>query len=336
MEERSFEGVGRAVSVVGLGCWQLGGEWGEVSDAQADAVLDAACDAGITFLDTADVYGRGRSERRIARFLARRGLRDGAVRPVIATKVGRFQEPGWPWNLQAATVRRHVEASLRRLGTDVLDLVQLHCVPPERLADGSLFDVLRELRDAGRIRAFGASVETVREAELCLRDPDCASLQVIYNLLRQRPAEAFFDRARERGVAIIVRLPLASGLLAGRWHRSTTFGPADHRTYNRDGAAFHVGETFSGVPFDTGLALVDELRAIAPAGTDLAAFAQRFVIDHAAVTTVITGATRPDQVRRNAAVAALPPLSRAMHARLARWERDRVRPHVRGHGDAPR
>jgi aryl-alcohol dehydrogenase-like predicted oxidoreductase len=327
MEHRLIPATSSPVSAIGLGCWQLGAEWGRVSDEEAQRILRGALDAGITFFDTADVYGAGRSERRIGRF-----LRETGSRPFVATKLGRFPEPGWPWNFRPATIRRHVEASCARLGVEALDLVQLHCVPTEVLERGEAFETLRRLRDEGRIRAFGASVETFRQAELCLREPDCASLQVIFNLFRQEPREALFERCRRQGVALIVRLPLSSGLLSGRMTAATRFAADDHRSFNRDGAAFHVGETFTGLPLQEGLALVDELRAIAPAGVDLAAFAQRWILDHPAVTTVITGATRPAQVRTNAGVADLPPLPRALHARLAAWQRERVRPHLRGHG----
>ncbi len=327
MHTCTFPALDREVSAIGLGTWQLGAEWGAVSDQRAGDILRAAWDAGIDFFDTADVYGRGRSERRIGRF-----LRETGARPTVVTKLGRFPDPGWPHNFRSATVRRHVEASLGRLGVDVLDLVQLHCVPLAELESGRMFDALRAVRDAGLIRAWGASVESPREAELCLRQPDCASLQVIYNLFWQEPAARFFDRARAQGTALIVRLPLASGLLSGRFDRNTTFAADDHRHFNRDGAAFHVGETFSGLPFETGLELVAELRELAPAGVSLADFAQRFVLDHLAVTTVITGATRVAQVRANAAVASMPELPRALHHRLEAFARERVHPHVRGHG----
>lgn len=326
MNTRTFPASDSPVSEIGLGCWQLGAEWGAVTDEDAQRILRAAWAAGITFFDTADVYGAGRSERRVGRF-----LRETGATPFVATKLGRFPEPGWPWNFQGATIERHVDASRERLGVDTLDLVQLHCVPTDVLERGDAFAALRRLREAGKIAAWGASVETMRQADLCLRQPDCASLQVIFNLFRQEPRDRLFDRCAAQGVAVIVRLPLSSGLLGGRMTAATAFAPDDHRSFNRDGDAFHVGETFTGLPFETGLALVDELRELVPAGADLALLAQRFVLDHPAVTTVITGATKPWQVARNAAASELPPLSAALHWRLRAWERDRVRPHVRGH-----
>lgn len=327
MNARRFAATGDPVSEIGLGCWQLGAEWGEVSDTDAQEVLRAAWENGITFFDTADVYGAGRSERRVGRFLG-----ETRATPFVATKLGRYPEPGWPWNFRPTTIRRHVEASLARLGVEAIDLVQLHCVPTEVLERGEAFATLRALRDEGKLRAWGASIETPRQADLCLREADCASLQVIFNLFRQSPRDTLFERCRARGIAVIVRLPLSSGLLSGRMTHATKFADDDHRSFNRDGAAFHVGETFTGLPFETGLDLVDELRHVAPHGVDLAAFAQRWILDHDAVTTVITGATKPHQVVRNAAVSAMPPLRRALHARLAAWEREAVRPHVRGHG----
>jgi aryl-alcohol dehydrogenase-like predicted oxidoreductase len=327
MKHRTFPKLSREVSEVGLGCWQIGAEWGPVSDETATRVLHAAWDAGIDFFDTADVYGHGRSERRIGRF-----LRETSARPFLATKLGRFSEPGWPHNFRPAVIRRHVENSLRRLGVDCVDLVQLHCVPLDVLERGEVFDVLRDLRADGLIRAFGASVETFREAEICLRDPDCASLQVIFNLFRQEPRDRLFDRCVEQGVAILARLPLSSGLLGGKMTAATRFTADDHRNYNRDGAAFHIGETFTGLPFERGLALVDEVRDFVPSGTELPVFAQRFILDHPAVTTIIPGATRPTQVASNASASEAAPLSKALHHRLAAFERERVRPHVRGHG----
>lgn len=327
MKQRTFPQLSTQVSEVGLGCWQIGAEWGPVSDETASRLLHAAWDAGIDFFDTADVYGHGRSERRIGRF-----MRESGARPFLATKLGRFPEPGWPHNFRPAAIRRHVENSLRRLGVDCVDLVQLHCVPLEVLERGEVFDVLRQLRSEGLIRAFGASIETFREAEICLREPDCASLQIIFNLFRQEPRDRLFARCEAQGVAILARLPLSSGLLGGKMSAGSRFTPDDHRHYNRDGAAFHVGETFTGLPFARGLELVDELRGIAPAGTDLPVFAQRFILDHPAVTTIIPGATKPSQVVGNARASAAAPLTAAMHHRLAAWEREHVRPHVRGHG----
>ena len=326
MHQRHLRAAARMIGEIGLGCWQLGAEWGAVSDERAQAVLQAAWDAGVTFFDTADVYGRGRSEQRIGAFMRRTG-----ARPFVATKVGRFPEPGFPGNFEFAAMRAHVLASRQRLGVDCVDLVQLHCVPPAELQRGAVFEHLRRLHSEGVLRAFGASVESVAEAERCLQERDCASLQVIGNVLRQTPfVSGLLDRAAARGVAVIVRLPLASGLLSGRMRADTPFAADDHRAFNRDGAAFHVGETFAGLPFDRALALVDELRALLPTGVPMAPAALRWLLDHPAVTVVIPGATRPEQVLANCRASSLPPLGAEVHARLREFWRQRVQPHVRG------
>ncbi|MGE0145261.1 MAG: aldo/keto reductase [Planctomycetota bacterium] len=326
MQQRLAPRLGRTVSAIGLGTWQLGAEWGEVSDTEADAILDAAFERGIDFLDTADIYGGGRSERRIGRRLM------GLGRPIfVATKLGRRSDPGWPQNFEFEAMRRHAAESRERLGVESLDLLQLHCVPTAVLLEGRIFDHLRRLKAEGIIRAFGASVESSEQARICLRQDGIASLQIIFNVLRQTPIETVFDDARRLGVAIIVRLPLASGLLTGKFRIDTRFGDDDHRNYNRDGEAFHAGETFAGLPFDRGLQVVEELRALVPEGMTLATMSQRWILDHDAVTTVITGATRREQVMENASCASLPPLSATLHARLREIWAARVRGLVRGH-----
>ena len=263
--------------------------------------------------------------------LFRSFLRGSGARPFVATKVGRFPDPGFPGNFEFDVMRRHVLASRERLGVDALDLVQLHCVPPEQLQRGVVFDHLRRLRDEGVLRAWGASVESVAEAERCLQERDCASLQLIVNVLRQTPvASGLLDRCARQGVAVIVRLPLASGLLSGRMTAATKFAPDDHRTFNRDGAGFHVGETFAGLPFAEALRIVDELRPLLPKGVSMAQASMRWLLDHPAVTVVIPGAIRPEQVRENCAAAALPPLTSELHTKLREFWRQRVQPHVRG------
>ncbi|MBA2225261.1 aldo/keto reductase [Thermogemmata fonticola] len=326
MKSRLFAGV--PVSEVGLGCWQLGGDqWGDITESEALAVLHAAAEAGVTFLDTADVYGVGRSESLIGRFLRERG-RQGFF---IASKFGRFPTPGWPENFQPMVIRQHIEASLRRLGIEQLDLTQMHCLPREQLQREELWDTLRQLQREGKIARFGASVESVEEAEECLRHPDCASLQIIFNIFRQTPALCgLLERCQQRGVAIIVRLPLASGLLGGRYTPQTTFAPNDHRSFNRNGERFNVGETFAGLGFEKGLELVEQLQALVPAGLPLPQLALRWCLDHPAVTVVIPGARRPEQVRSNAAASDLPSLSPELHSRLRDFFLQKVKPHVRG------
>lgn len=328
MRTRMFPATGKQVSDIGLGTWQLGGaEWGDVSDEQALDTLRAAAEAGTTFLDTADIYGLGRSETLISRFLAERSDRD---RFFIATKLGRFPKPGWPANFSREGVFQHTEASLRRLGVEALDLTQTHCIPAEVMRQGEVFEHLRQLQRQGKIRAFGASVESMDEALACLEHEGMASLQIIFNIFRQKPIDVLLEKAKQKGVAIIVRLPLASGLLGGKLSADTTFAPTDHRTFNRDGQKFNVGETFAGLPFEKGVALADMLRPLIPSGMTMAQFALRWCLDFDAVTTVIPGAKRPEQARMNAAASDLPPLEPALHAQLRRFYEDEVAQHVRG------
>ncbi len=324
MNSRTFSRSSRVVSEIGLGCWQLGGaDWGDLDDERASGILHAAADAGVTFLDTADVYGAGRSESLIGSFLRER---DGGF--FVATKLGRMPDL-YPDRYTEAGVRAATEASLQRLGVEALDLTQLHCVPPAVLERGEIFDWLRKLRDEGKIRSFGASVESMAEARTCLAQDGLASLQIIFNVFRQNPA-AIFDTCREKQVSVIVRLPLASGLLAGKMTRDQRFAETDHRHYNRDGQAFNVGETFAGLPFEKGVELADSLRGMVPEGLSMADLAQRWILDHEAVTTVITGASRPEQAAANARVSSLDPLSAELHERLGRFFTDEVAPHIRG------
>ncbi len=326
MKTRLFNGTNRQVSEVGLGCWQLGGaDWGSLDDHAAFAILTAAVEAGVTFFDTADVYGDGRSETLIGQF-----LKDYHCSKVfVATKLGRTSGL-YPDHYTEAGVRAATEASLQRLGVEALDLTQLHCVPAEVLRQGDIFGWLGKLKSEGKIKAFGASVETVEEALLCLAQAEVSSLQIIFNIFRQKPAGEVLPRALERNVAIIVRLPLASGLLSGKMSLETRFSANDHRTYNRDGEKFNVGETFAGLPFAKGVELADALRAEVPAHQTMAQWAQRWILDHEAVTVVIPGASRPQQAADNAAVSQLPPLSRETHAKLESFYQSEVAGHIRG------
>lgn len=317
------------VSEIGLGTWQLGGGWGNMTDDAAMQTLRAAVDAGVTFLDTADVYGAGRSERFIGQF-----LKETRIPLFVATKLGRSGSPGWPANFSRAAVREHTEGSLKRLGVETLDLTQLHCVPTNVLEDGEIFDYLRELKTEGKIRDFGASVESDEQARICLRQPGLASLQVIFNIFRQKPITATFAEARNKNVAIIVRLPLASGLLAGKMTRETKFPANDHRNFNQNGAQFNVGETFAGLPFETGVELAAEIKhemeAALPPETPMAHAALRWCLDFPEVTVIIPGAKSPEQARSNAAPSDLPPLPKRLHERLANLYVTRVAEHVRG------
>ncbi|MFC3386023.1 aldo/keto reductase [Couchioplanes azureus] len=307
MEKRRFARLGREVTVIGLGAWQLGAEWGEVSEDDAHATLRAAVDAGMTFIDTADVYGDGRSERIIGSFLRE------APALTVATKMGRRmpQEPG---NYTLDNFRAWTDRSRANLGVDTLDLVQLHCPPAAVLHTEAVYDALDTLVQEKRVAAWGVSVETTDEALAAIARPGTASVQIILNALRLKPLERVLPAAQQAGVGIIARVPLASGLLSGRYDEHTSFGADDHRTYNRHGEAFDVGETFSGVDFGTGLEAVRRLRPYVPEGMTMAQFALRWIVDHPAVTVVIPGARNAGQARGNAAVGDLPALPAEAHA----------------------
>ncbi len=325
MNKRLFGKTYTHVSEIGLGCWQLGGaDWGALDDRRAFDILEAAADEGVTFLDTADVYGNGRSETLIGKFLKPR-----TEKFFVATKLGRMADL-YPDQYTEAGVRAATEASLKRLGVDALDLTQLHCVPPTVLQRGEIFDWLRTLQREGKIKNFGASVESMDEAKVCLAQAGLTSLQIIFNLFRQKPARAIFAEARQKRVGIIVRLPLASGLLSGKMTKTQQFAATDHRTYNRDGQAFNVGETFAGLPFEKGVELADALKELVPEGLTLADLAQRWILDQDAVSTVITGASRREQVLANARVSKLPPLTDELHKQLSQFYKANVHEHIRG------
>jgi aryl-alcohol dehydrogenase-like predicted oxidoreductase len=326
MHFREFDGTGFEAGEIGLGAWQIGAGWGDVvSENDALATLHAAVDSGVNFIDTADVYGGGRSETLIGRFLKER-----SERLFVATKLGRGADPGWPAKFTRETMQAHTEASLRRLGVETLDLTQLHCVPTEELRRGDVFEHLREIQASGKIQNWGASVESMEEAELCLEQDGLTSLQIIFNIFRQKPIRTIFDRAKAQGVALIVRLPLASGLLSGKFTRTTLFAETDHRNFNRDGQAFNVGETFAGLPFELGADLAEQLWSWVPAGLTMAQMALRWCLDYEAVSVVIPGARNPDQARSNAAASDLSPLAPELHERLASWYQESVRSNIRG------
>ncbi len=328
MKTRNFGIIKRPVSEIGLGTWQLGGtEWGDVSDEQALNTLRSAAAAGVTFFDTADIYGGGRSETLIGRFLREQSDAD---RFFVATKLGRRSDPGWPKDFERQTVIAHTEDSLRRLGVEALDLTQTHCIPLEVMREGQIWQTLGDLQQQGKIKAFGASVETMEEALLCLEQEGLASLQVIFNIFRQKPLDVLFEKARAKQIAVIVRLPLASGLLSGKFALDTEFPEHDHRNFNRDGQAFNVGETFGGLPFEKGVELADALKLLVPPTMTMAQFALRWCLDFEAVTTVIPGAKRPEQARANASASEFPILGVALHDRLRRFYEDEVLPHIRG------
>lgn len=321
MKRRILGKSGLDISEIGLGCWQFGGDFGPIEDERALATLASAREAGVNFFDTADVYGAGRSERLVGRSNA--GLPD----VVIATKVGRTPDL-YPSAYGHDGVRAHLLASIERLGVQTLDLVQLHCVPRDVLEDGEIFETMNRLQAEGLCRAWGASVETIDEARLCLGEPGLASLQIIFNIFRQDAAWSLFEDAKAADVGIIVRLPLASGLLSGRYKGDERFAETDHRQYNRKGEAFSVGETFSGIPFEIGAQLARELSEHLPEGWNHADLALRWILDHDAVTTVIPGASRPEQARANARASTLPSLSDETHEALKTFYLSRVRDHI--------
>ncbi|MES2263270.1 MAG: aldo/keto reductase [Pseudomonadota bacterium] len=323
MQLRKLGRDGLHVTEIGLGCWQLGGGWGnEWDDVVAQQILEAAHASGVRFIDTADVYGDGASERSIGAFLRRH---DDVT---VATKLGRGAI--YPDGYSRASLRRATELSLERLGVRQLDLTQLHCVPLPVLQEGRVFDWLREMRDDGMIARFGASVETVEEGLLCLQQEGLSSLQVIFNVFRQKPLERLLPLARDKGVGIIVRLPLASGLLTGKLTRDTVFRSDDHRNFNRDGQHFNVGETFAGIEYGTGVALAERIAAEVPPGMTMAQMALRWILDHEAVSVVIPGASSAAQAHANAGAASLPPLPVAVHAALARLYQEEIHAAIRG------
>lgn len=323
MEQRILGRTGRSVSVVGLGTWQLGADWGEVREDDALAVLGAAYDSGVRFFDTADAYGDGRSERTIGTFLHSHGIDD----VVVATKAGRRL----PQSAEIYTLdnlRAWTDRSRENLGVDRLDLVQLHCPPTAVYSTDAVFDALDTVVEEGRVANYGVSVETRAEALTAIARPNVATVQLILNMLRLGPLAEVLPAARAANVGIIARVPLASGLLSGKYDENTTFAANDHRTYNREGKAFDVGETFSGVDFATGLEAVRRLAPLVPAGATMAQFALRWIIDQPGVSTVIPGARNPRQAQANAAAAGLEPLSDETVAAIDEVYRELIAPVV--------
>ncbi|WP_019136119.1 aldo/keto reductase [Cellulomonas massiliensis] len=324
MQERVLGRTGKAVGIVGLGCWQLGADWGSVDEDDALEVLAASVDAGVTFLDTADVYGDGRSERLIGRFLAERG-REGIT---VATKMGRRADPHVPEAYTLDAFRAWTDRSRENLGVDTLDLVQLHCPPTPVFSDDAVYDALDTLVEERRIAAYGVSVETVDEALAAIARPHVATVQIILNVFRRKPLEQVLPAAIDANVGIIARVPLASGLLSGKYDETTQFAPDDHRSFNRHGEAFDVGETFAGVPFEVGVAAAREVAQLPPAGVTTAQLALRWVVDQPGVSVVIPGARNPEQARANAAAADVAPLDDVRLSALERIYDERIREHV--------
>jgi aryl-alcohol dehydrogenase-like predicted oxidoreductase len=293
------------VSEISLGTWAFGGDWGTVGEDDAYAALNRAVDLGVNFLDTADVYGDGRSEKLIGRLLKDRPNDE----ILVATKAGRRLDPHTAEGYNYDNLSAFVERSLENLGADALDLLQLHCPPTETYRQDSTFEALDRLQEAGKVRNYGVSVEKVEEARMALSYPNVKTVQIIFNIFRQKPADEFFPLAEERNVGILARVPLASGLLSGKMTADRAFTEDDHRNFNREGQAFDRGETFSGVDFETGLRAAEELKELVPEGHTLAQFALRWILMHPAVSCAIPGGKNPSQVEDNVAAAELPPLS---------------------------
>ena len=324
MHKRNLGKGGYEIGDVGLGCWQFGGDFGPMEEKTAFDILNAAVESGTDFLDTADVYGAGVSEELIGKF-----LKTCSTPLTIATKVGRDSSL-FPDHYTREGVKSGITASLKRLGVEALDLIQLHCVPTQVLRDGEIFQWLRDFKNEGLIREFGASVESVEEGLICLEQDGLRSLQVIFNPFRQKLVTELFPQTQEKGVGIIVRLPLASGLLSGKFKKETTFPDTDHRNYNRDGQFFNVGETFAGLPFETGVELAEALKAYLPDEMSLAEMSLRWILDHPAVSVIIPGASSISQAQRNAAASDLPPLSDELLETLRVFYLANVEKHIRG------
>lgn len=307
MEYRTLGRTGWNISSIGFGAWGIGGDaWGQTDDKSSLDALRRALDLGVNFIDTADVYGDGHSERLIAQVLKER-----REQIIVATKAGRRLNPHVASGYTRANLTGFVERSLRNLETEAIDLLQLHCPPSEVYEMPEVFTILDDLVQQGKLRFYGVSVERVDEALKAISYPNVQSVQIIFNMFRLKPAEAFFAAARARQVGILARVPLASGLLTGKLHTDTSFSQSDHRAYNRHGEAFDQGETFSGVEYTTGLQAVEELRPLVPEGATLAQFALRWILMFSAVTTAIPGAKTPAQATENVQSALLPPLSPA-------------------------
>lgn len=311
--------------MVGLGCWQLGADWGSVTEEAALSVLEAAVDSGVTFLDTADVYGDGRSEKLIGTFLRSRGPDHGIT---VATKMGRRADPHTAEAYTLSWFRAWTDRSRENLGVDTLDLVQLHCPPTEVFRRESTYDALDVLVDEGRIASYGVSVETVDEALEAIVRPHVATVQIILNVFRRKPLEQVLPLAAKEGVGIIARVPLASGLLSGKYDEDTQFAADDHRSYNRGGDAFDVGETFAGVPFEVGVAAAREVASLTPSGWTTAQLALRWIIDQPGVSVVIPGARSAAQAVGNAAAASLSPVDEETLGGLRGIYDGRIRQHV--------
>lgn len=324
MQYRTLGRTGLRVSEVGFGAWAIGGTWGEVTESDAMASLSEALDRGITFFDTADVYGDGRSERLIAKLRRERP----EAEMVVATKAGRRLSPHVSDGYNARNLGAFIDRSRENLEMDALDLLQLHCPPTDAYYLPGVFDAMDELVESGKVRHYGVSVEKVEEALKAIEYPNVETVQIIFNILRHRPARLFFREAVARNVGVIARVPLASGVLTGKMSAESSFAQDDHRAFNRDGEAFDVGETFSGVPFEVALEAMEAIRPLVPEGVTPAQFALRWILDHDAVSSVIPGGKNPRQVADNAAASDMDRLDDATMDRIAEIYEEYAAPHV--------
>ncbi len=326
MNYRPLGRTGWRISEISFGAWAVGGTWGAVDDNESLAAMHKAIDLGVNFIDTADVYGDGRSERLIKQL-----RKDRSEEIIVATKAGRRLNPHTAEGYNRANLEAFIDRSRENLGVETLNLLQLHCPPSSVYSSTAAFDTLDELVSLGKIRHWGVSVEKIDEAMQAITYDHCQSVQIIFNIFRQRPAESFLGEALKRKVGVLARLPLSSGMLSGKMRPDSTFEPDDHRNFNREGAGFDKGETFSGVPYDLGLAAVEKIRPLVPQGMTMAAFALRWILMFEGVTAAIPGGKRPDQVEQNCSASTLPALDTpTMEAIKSIYNQD-IRPHVHAH-----
>jgi aryl-alcohol dehydrogenase-like predicted oxidoreductase len=323
MRYRTLGRTGWKVSEISFGAWAIGSAWGKVDDRESLEALHEAIDRGVNFIDTADVYGDGHSERLVGKL-----RRERSEKILVATKAGRRLSPHTADGYNKRNLTQFVERSLRNLRTDAIDLLQLHCPPTEVYYRPEVFEALDDFVKAGKIRHYGVSVERIEEALKAIEYPHVQSVQIIFNMFRHRPAELFFREAKRRKVGILARVPLASGMLTGKMTRQTKFSPEDHRAFNRHGEAFDVGETFSGVDYNTGLKAVEELKRLVPKGATISQFALRWILMFDAITCAIPGAKRPEQAAQNVAASSLPRLSRTTMLKIEAIYNNYIRPQV--------
>ncbi len=331
MKYRIFGKTGVKISEIGLGTWQLGGsDWGDVSEKDALAILHKSVEMGVNFIDTADVYGMGRSERLIGKF-----LKETKETVYVATKLGRrewIENKGWPAKFTEKMVERDVVDSLKNLGVESIFLQQWHCIPTEMLKNGEPFELLEKFKKKGLIQHWGCSIESIEEGLICMEHPGCESLQVIYNIFRQKVSGHLLPVAKQKNIGILARVPLASGLLTGKFKKGHKFPEKDHRNYNADGTAFNVGETFAGVPFDKGIEFVEKIKEILKPSQEIpmAQMALRWILDHDEVSSVIPGATKIEQAISNIKASSIPSLSHSVHTQLEQLYKTEIEPYIRG------